>query len=60
MQQSAEDIAFMLEAKSGGYMCIDNEIISHPTHSLTYVFNEECIPFGIGFWNKLVQLELKS
>lgn len=56
---AAEDFAYMLEEKPGAYIILANGSKHGPVHSPTYVFNPECIPFGIGYWIKLVQLELK-
>lgn len=56
---AGEDFAYMLEANAGAFMCMGNGITSSPVHSPTYVFSTDAIPFGIGFWIKLVQLELK-
>jgi hippurate hydrolase len=57
---SSEDFAYMLEEKAGAYMCLGNGITGGPAHSPTYIFNDENIPFGVGYWIKLVQQELKS
>lgn len=57
---SSEDFAFMLEEKAGAYMCIGNGTTGSPVHSPTYIFHDENIPFGVGYWIKLVQQELKS
>jgi hippurate hydrolase len=57
---SAEDFAYMLEKKAGAYMCIGNGITDSPVHTPKYVFHDENIPFGVGYWIKLVQQELKS
>jgi hippurate hydrolase len=57
---SADDFAYMLEEKAGAYMCMGNGITGSPVHSPTYIFDDRSIPFGVGFWIRLVQLELKS
>ena len=56
---AAEDFAFMLEEKPGAFMGIGNGMDGSPVHSPTYVFNDECISFGVGYWIHLVQQELK-
>lgn len=56
---AGEDFAYMVEAKAGAFMCMGNGITSSPVHSPTYVFDTDSISFGVGFWIKLVQLELK-
>lgn len=57
---AAEDFAYMLEEKQGAYVMLGNGSENGSVHSPTYVFNQECIPFGVGYWIKLVQLELKA
>lgn len=57
---AAEDFAYMLEEKQGAYVMLGNGSKNGSVHSPTYVFNQECIPFGVGYWIKLVQLELKA
>ncbi|CAF1306769.1 unnamed protein product [Adineta steineri] len=57
---AAEDFAYMLEEKPGAYMMIGNGKKSGPIHSPTYVFNKENIPFGVGYWIKLIQQELQN
>jgi hippurate hydrolase len=56
---AAEDFAFILEEKPGAFMFVGNGTDGSPAHSPTYVFNDECIPFGVGYWIHLVQQELK-
>jgi hippurate hydrolase len=56
---SAEDFAYFTDEKPGAYMCIGNGMDYSPVHSPTYVFNDECIPFGVGYWIYLVEQELK-
>lgn len=57
---SGEDFAYFLEEKPGAYMCMGNGIAGSTVHSPTYIFNDECIPYGVGYWISLVQQELKS
>jgi amidohydrolase len=56
----AEDFALMLEEKPGAFMFVGNGMDGGSAHSPTYNFNDECIPFGVGYWISLVQQELKS
>lgn len=57
---AAEDFAYMLQDKPGAYVLIGNGAEASPVHSPTYVFNEKVIPFGVGYWIKLVQQELSK
>jgi amidohydrolase len=54
----SEDFAFMLEKKPGAFMFIGNGKRGGTLHSPTYVFNDEVIPFGVGYRISLVQQEL--
>ncbi|RWK55905.1 M20 aminoacylase family protein [Mesorhizobium sp.] len=53
----SEDFAYMLEARPGAYIRIGNG----PTASLhhpAYDFNDEAMPYGIGYWVNLVEMAL--
>ncbi|APO69830.1 peptidase M20 family protein (plasmid) [Rhizobium gallicum] len=55
----SEDFAYMLEARPGAYMWLGNgptEAVHHPA----YDFNDEAIPYGIGYWVHLVETLLGS
>ncbi|CAF4815907.1 unnamed protein product [Rotaria sp. Silwood1] len=56
---AGEDFAYFLEEKPGAYMGIGNGIGGGSAHAPTFIFNDECIPFGVGYWISLVQQELK-
>ena len=56
MQQfmGSEDFAFMLEDKPGSYCMIGNgesQMLHHPG----YIFNQDLLPIGAGYWVGLVQ-----
>ena len=53
----AEDFAFMLKEKPGCYVLIgngDGEGSCH-VHNPKYDFNDDAIPFGVGYWVTLVE-----
>ncbi|MUZ74501.1 amidohydrolase [Agrobacterium vitis] len=53
----SEDFAYMLEARPGAYIRIGNG----PTvnvHNPHYDFNDDVLPYGIGYWVNLVELIL--
>lgn len=53
----AEDFAYMLEARPGSYIRLGNG----PTASLhhpAFDFNDEALPYGIGYWVNLVETAL--
>ncbi|RRH89369.1 amidohydrolase [Mesorhizobium tamadayense] len=50
----AEDFAYMSEARPGAYIFIGNGP-TVPTHHPAYDFNDEALPYGIGYWVKLVE-----
>ena len=57
-----EDFAFMLEKKAGAFMFLGQGAggaTSEGLHTPTYNFNDDAIPYGIGYWVSLVQEELK-
>ena len=58
----AEDFAFMLKEKPGCYILIgngDGEGSCH-VHNPNYDFNDDAIPFGVGYWVKLVESYLPA
>jgi len=57
-----EDFAFMLERKPGAFMFMGQGAggaTSEGLHTPTYNFNDDAIPYGIGYWVSLVREELK-
>jgi len=58
----AEDFAFMLEARPGGYIMIGAGVgpdgSYHNLHTPLYDFNDEILTLGAGYWVSLVQQEL--
>ncbi|MCC8967476.1 amidohydrolase [Bradyrhizobium sp. Pear76] len=59
VRMGSEDFAYMLEARPGAFIFIGNG----PTagvHHPAYDFNDEAIPYGIGYWVNLVETELGS
>ncbi|CAF0985551.1 unnamed protein product [Rotaria sordida] len=55
-----EDFANMLEQRPGAYILIGNGMQSGKLHSPTYNFNDDAIPFGVGYFIRLVQQELNE
>lgn len=59
VSMGAEDFAFMLEARPGAFISIGNG----PTaglHNPAYDFNDEALPYGIGYWVNLVEMVLAA
>ena len=58
MQTGAEDFAFMLEARPGGFIMIGNGVNAdgsfHNVHTPGYDFNDEILTLGAGYWVSLV------
>jgi amidohydrolase len=58
----AEDFAFMLEARPGGFVMIGNGVAPdgsfHNVHTPRYDFNDDILTLGAGYWVSLVQKEL--
>ena len=52
-----EDFAYMLEEKPGAYIFLGNGD-SAGLHHPEYDFNDEAIPFGVGYWAQLVENRL--
>ncbi|MBX4917451.1 M20 aminoacylase family protein [Rhizobium bangladeshense] len=53
----SEDFAFMLEARPGAMIFIGNGSTAS-LHNPTYDFNDEALPYGIGYWANLVKTVL--
>ncbi len=61
-QTGAEDFAFMLEARPGGFVMIGAGLHPdgsfHNVHTPGYDFNDEILALGAGYWVSLVREEL--
>lgn len=55
----SEDFAFMLEARPGAMIFIGNGSTAS-LHNPTYDFNDEALPYGIGYWANLVKTVLPA
>lgn len=55
---AAEDFSFMLEALPGAFMFLGNGA-SAGLHSPSYDFNDNAIPFGIGYFTSVVERALR-
>jgi hippurate hydrolase len=57
---AGEDFAFMLNERPGAYVWMGQDDAQHSAklHHSTYDFNDAAIPFGIGYWLKLVERTL--
>lgn len=58
-RMGAEDFAYMLEARPGAFIFLGNG----PTagvHHPAYDFNDEALPYGIGYWVSLVETVLAA
>ncbi|TIV11310.1 MAG: amidohydrolase [Mesorhizobium sp.] len=53
----AEDFAYMLEARPGTYINLGNGATA-ALHNPAYDFNDEALPYGIGYWVSLVETAL--
>ncbi|WP_458097143.1 M20 aminoacylase family protein [Roseomonas sp. WA12] len=59
----AEDFSFMLEARPGAFVFMGQGAggaTSAGLHTPHYDFNDDAIPFGVGYWVELVAKELGS
>ncbi|MCR0980661.1 M20 aminoacylase family protein [Roseomonas populi] len=59
----AEDFSQMLEARPGAFMFMGNGgggATSEGLHTPNYDFNDEAIPYGVGYWVSVVEQELGS
>lgn len=53
----AEDFAYMLQARPGSYINLGNGQTA-ALHNPAYDFNDEALPYGIGYWVTLVETAL--
>ncbi|MER8804831.1 M20 aminoacylase family protein [Mesorhizobium sp. M0998] len=53
----SEDFAYMLEARPGSYIGLGNGP-SASLHNPAYDFDDEALPYGIGYWVNLVETAL--
>lgn len=58
-RMGSEDFAFMLEARPGAFIFLGNGP-SAGLHHPAYDFNDEALPYGIGYWVSLVETALAS
>lgn len=56
-RSSSEDFAYMLEARPGAIIYLGNGP-SAALHNPGYDFNDEALPYGIGYWVNLVETTL--
>ncbi|WGR73031.1 MULTISPECIES: M20 aminoacylase family protein [unclassified Bradyrhizobium] len=56
-RMGGEDFAYMLEARPGAYIFVGNGPTAFPHHP-AYDFNDEALPYGIGYWVNLVEMVL--
>ncbi|TIT83888.1 MAG: amidohydrolase [Mesorhizobium sp.] len=55
----SEDFAYMLEARPGAMIWLGNGSTA-AVHNPAYDFNDEALPYGIGYWISLVETTLKA
>jgi hippurate hydrolase len=58
-RMGSEDFSYMLQARPGAFIFVGNG----PTHGLhhpSYDFNDEALPYGIGYWVNLVETVLAA
>ncbi|MES5487202.1 M20 aminoacylase family protein [Bradyrhizobium sp. INPA03-11B] len=55
----AEDFAYMLEARPGAFIFIGNGPTAS-VHNAAYDFNDDALPYGIGYWVNLVEMALAA
>ena len=55
----AEDFSFMLQAKPGAFIFVGNGDTAG-LHNPAYDFNDAALPFGIGYWARLVETALAA
>ncbi|MFK4529230.1 amidohydrolase [Bradyrhizobium japonicum] len=53
----SEDFAFMLESRPGAFIFLGNGSTA-ALHNSSYDFNDDAIPYGIGYWVNLVETAL--
>ncbi|ANW03070.1 M20 aminoacylase family protein [Bradyrhizobium icense] len=56
---SSEDFAYMLQARPGAIIYIGNGSTA-ALHNPAYDFNDEALPYGIGYWVNLVETALAA
>lgn len=56
-RMGSEDFAYMLEARPGSFIFIGNGSTAG-LHHPAYDFNDEALPYGIGYWVNLVEIAL--
>jgi amidohydrolase len=61
-KMGAEDFSYMLHERPGSYIWLGNgmpgEPGGHMVHTADYDFNDEAIPYGVGYWASLVETVL--
>ncbi|VIO69731.1 putative hydrolase YxeP [Bradyrhizobium ivorense] len=55
----SEDFAYMLEARPGAFIFLGNGSTGS-LHHPGYDFNDEALPYGIGYWVNLVETTLAA
>lgn len=55
----AEDFAYMLESRPGAYVFLGNGLTAS-VHNPRYDFNDDALPYGIGYWVNLVEKALAA
>lgn len=58
-RMGSEDFAYMLEARPGAFIYLGNGS-SAALHNPAYDFNDEALPYGIGYWVNLVETALAA
>lgn len=58
-RMGSEDFAYMLEARPGAFIFLGNGP-SAGLHNPAYDFNDEALPYGIGYWVSLVEAALAA
>lgn len=56
-EMGSEDFAYMLEARPGALIYVGNGSTA-ALHNPAYDFNDEALPYGIGYWINLVETTL--
>lgn len=54
VSMGAEDFAYMLQERPGAYIFVGNGPTAE-CHNSAFDFNDEALPYGIGWWVKLVE-----
>jgi hippurate hydrolase len=58
-RMGSEDFAYMLEARPGAYIFLGNGATAG-LHNPGYDFNDDALPYGIGYWINLVETALAA